>query len=79
MVRGDFKFIYIFSDGSYMKKKNGKLYYRRLKKFGPPILVFESSIISHMDTNRRMSIADDINQDIIWIQRTNPHKRFKDV
>ena len=71
IVTGDFSKIYIFVDGSYLKSK-GKLYYRKVKKLGQPVVVITSHILDNIpEIDRRISIADDINQDLVWIQRTS--------
>ena len=71
IVNGNFKFLYIFGDGSYLKKK-GKLYYRKVKKYGSPCIIFPASNLVYIpEVERRISIAEDINQDLIWIQKSN--------
>jgi len=70
LAKGNFKFIYVFSDGTYLKKK-GKYFYRKSKKIGPPSIIISSSNFEYIpEIERRLSIADDINQDLIWIQKT---------
>ena len=76
IVTGDFSKIYIFVDGSYLKTK-GKLYYKKVKKFGQPVVVITSHFLDNIpEIDRRLSIADDINQDLIWIQRSS-HENFE--
>lgn len=71
IVNGSFSKIYIFIDGSYLKNK-GKLYYRKCKKYGEPVVVITNNILDNIpEEDRRLSIADDINKDIIWIQQSN--------
>ena len=70
LVKGNFKFIYIFSDGTFVKRK-GKLFYRKNKKLGPPSIVIPISNFKNIpESERRSSIGDDINQDLIWIQKS---------
>lgn len=70
LKKGNFKKIYIFVDGSYLKSKTGKLFYRKTKKFGKPVIMLDNSMIEYIpELDRRSSIADDINQDLIWIQK----------
>ncbi len=71
IIKGSFSKIYIFIDGSYLKNK-GKLYYRKVKKYGDPVVVITSNILDNIpEVDRRISIADDINKDLIWIQQSN--------
>jgi len=74
IMNGTFKFLYIFSDGSFIKKK-GKLFYRKTKKYGSPCIIFPVSNLEFIpELDRRESIAEDINQDLIWIQKLNIKK-----
>ena len=71
LISGFFKFLYIFGDGSYLKKKS-KLYHRKVKKYGSPCIIFPASNLTYIpEVERRISIAEDINQDLIWIQKSN--------
>jgi hypothetical protein len=70
LVLGNFRFLYVFRDGSFLKKK-GKIYYRKTKRFGPPILIFPVSNLDGLTDERRTSMAEDINKDVIWIQKSD--------
>ena len=71
LLNGNFTKMYIFIDGSYLKSKKGKLFYRKVKKYGQPVVVISVNMLKNIpDLDRRASIADDINQDLIWIQKT---------
>lgn len=75
LKKGNFKKIYIFIDGSYLKSKTGKLFYRKTKKFGKPVIMLDNSMIKYIpEPERRSSIADDINQDLIWMQKLKQEK-----
>ena len=70
LKKGNFKKIYIFVDGTYLKSKTGKLFYRKTKKFCKPVIIQDNRMIEYIpELDRRSSIADDINQDLIWIQK----------
>ena len=73
----NFKRIYIFSDGSWLKSR-GKMFTRKVKKLGKPILVVnvdmfdyltESETKSRAEISRRASLAQDMNEDVVWLQK----------
>ena len=70
IAKGSFKNLYIFKDGSFLKKK-GKVFYRKVKSLGKPIIIISSSNFNNIpEEERRNSIAEDINNDLIWIRKT---------
>ena len=70
LVKGNFNILYIFSDGTFIKSK-GKLYYRKVRKLGTPSIIFPVSNLEYIpEEERRISIAEDINMDLIWIQKS---------
>ena len=72
LIHGNFSTIYIFLDGSYLKKRTSKLFYKKSKKFGSPAIIIKSLFLKNIpDTERRLSIAEDINQDLIWMQKSS--------
>ena len=71
LAKGNFSIMYIFIDGSYLKSRKIKLFYKKTKEFGNPAIVIRSVFLKNIsDINRRLSIADDINQDLIWMQKS---------
>jgi hypothetical protein len=77
LVKLNFKTIYIFSDGSWFKSR-GKMFRNKVKKYGQPILTVnvdlfdylnESEKYSKEEISRRESMAQDMHEDVIWIQK----------
>lgn len=67
----DYVQIAIFRDGSWAQ---GSEVNQKIEELGRPILVIRPELFRNVPPERLASIADDINEDVLWIQRAVLHE-----